>query len=393
MASDAQPYNRVEIDLAALRRNYLGLQALVGPKVQLMAVVKSEAYGHGLVEVAKALARAGATSFGVADIEEGARLRQAGVAGEIVVLLGGGTGSSADLLANELTPVVYDRGYLQELAAEARRMGRKKVPVQLKVDTGMGRLGIMPGELPGFLKQLQDLPELRLSGLLSHFPLADAADPQPTVEQNRRFAELAEQAGRGGLGARAHIANSAAILGQPVTHHGLVRPGITLYGCYPTQDPALRAKLRLQPVMSFKSRVLQVKEVPAGCGISYGQLFTTTRRTRLAVLPVGYDDGYLRRLTGRAQVLLGGQRAPVVGRICMNICMVDITELPQVKPGDEVVVMGRQGKEEITADDLAAWQETINYEVLCLIGGRNHRCYLPDRAADPQGDGPEKILP
>jgi alanine racemase len=379
MSPERQPYNRVEIDLAALRRNYLGLQDLVGPKVRLMAVVKSEAYGHGLVEAAGALARAGATTFGVADVEEGTRLRQAGVAGEIVVLLGGRTGSPADLLENELTPVVYDRGYLRELAVEARRVGRV-VPVHLKVDTGMGRLGIMPDELPEFLKLLHDLPELRLSGLLSHFPLADAVDQQPTSEQNRRFAELAALAGSGAAEPIAHIANSAALLRQPATHHGLVRPGITLYGCYPALDHALRARLRLQPVMSFKTRVLQVKEVEPGYGISYGLVFTTTRTTRLAVLPVGYDDGYLRRLTGRAQVLIGGRPVPVVGRICMNICMVDITELPAVKPGDEVVIMGRQGDAEITADDLAAWQDTINYEVLCLIGSRNQHCYLPERA-------------
>ncbi len=379
MSPELQSYNRVEIDLEALRRNYLGLQNLVGPKVRLLAVVKSDAYGHGLVEAAKTLARAGATIFGVADVEEGARLRQAGVAGEIVVLLGGRTGRPADILENELTPVVYDHDYLRELAVEARRAGRV-VSVHLKVDTGMGRLGIRPGELPEFLQLLRELPELRLSGLLSHFPLADAADQQPTAEQNRRFAKLAALAGSNAEEPITHIANSAALLRQPATHYGLVRPGITLYGCYPALDPALQAKLKLQPVMSFKTRILQVKEVEAGTGISYGQVFTTTRPTRLAVLPVGYDDGYLRRLTGRAQVLLGGRRAAVVGRICMNICMVDITELPMAKPGDEVVIMGRQGDEEITADDLAAWQETINYEVLCLFGGRNQHCYLPDRA-------------
>lgn len=382
MSPERQPYNRVEIDLAALRRNYLGLQDLVGPKVRLMAVVKSEAYGHGLIEAAGALARAGAATFGVADVEEGARLRQAGVAGEIVVLLGGRTGSPADLLENGLTPVVYDREYLRELSVAAGRVGQVAA-VHLKIDTGMGRLGILPEELPDFLGLLRNLPGVRLSGLLSHFPLADATDQEPTAEQNRRFAELAVLAG-GGTGAPiTHIANSAALLRQSATHHGLVRPGITLYGCYPALDQTLRDCLRLEPVMSFKTRVLQVKEVPAGSGISYGQVFTTTRPTRLAVLPVGYDDGYLRRLTGRAQVLLGGRRAPVVGRICMNVCMVDITDLPMVKPGDEVVIMGRQGDEEITADDLASWQETINYEVLCLIGGRNQHCYLSDRDENP----------
>jgi alanine racemase len=270
--------------------------------------------------------------------------------------------------------VVYDREYLRELAAAAGRAGRE-AGVHLKIDTGMGRLGIMPAELPAFLELLRDLPGLRLAGLLSHFPLADAADQSCTDEQNRIFARLMERAAGGLKELVAHIANSAALIRQPATHHGLVRPGITLYGCYPAADQAWRARLQLKPVMSFKSLILQVKEVPAGYGISYGRLFTTSRPTRLAVLPVGYDDGYPRRLTGRAQVLIGGRRVPVVGRICMNACMADVTELPAVQPGDEVVLLGRQGLEEITADELAAWQETINYEVLCLIGSRNQRCY------------------
>jgi len=375
VAKENQPYNRVEIDLAALRHNYLALRQLVGPRVGLLSVVKSDAYGHGLLEVAGTLNRAGANCFGVADVEEGVRLRQAGISGEIVVLLGGLTGNPDDLLAHDLTPVVFDRQYLRELAAAANAAGRV-APVQLKIDTGMGRLGIMPGEFPAFLELLRELPALRLAGVLSHFPLADAADLGPTAAQNQRFTELL--AGAAG-GPAAHIANSAALLRQTATHHDLVRPGITLYGCYPVDDPGLRDKVRLKPVMSFKSRVLQVKEVPAGYGISYGRLFTTARPTRLAALPVGYDDGYLRRLTGRARVLIAGRRVEVVGRICMNVCMADITELPPVAPGDEVVIMGRQGTEEITADELAGWQETINYEVLCLFGGRNQRCYLPER--------------
>jgi len=371
VTKETQPYNRVEIDLAALRHNYLALRQLVDPRVGLLAVVKSDAYGHGLRKVAGALSLAGASCFGVADVEEGVRLRQAGITGEIVILLGGRTGSIADLLANDLTPVVFDREFLSELAAAANEAGRV-APVQLKVDTGMGRLGVMPEELPAYLELLRESPAVRLTGVLSHFPLADAADLGPTAAQNRRFTELlADVAGE----PLAHIANSAALLREEASHHDLVRPGITLYGCYPAADPALRDKVRLKPVMSFKSRVLQVKEVPPGYGISYGQLFITSRPTRLAVLPVGYDDGYLRRLTGRAQVLIGGMRVPVVGRICMNACLADVTDLPAVAPGDEVVLLGRQGTEEITADELAAWQDTINYEVLCLFGGRNYRLY------------------
>lgn len=378
---DAGQYNRLEIDLAALRDNYRNLAALLGPRVKLMAVIKADAYGHGLVEVAACLARAGAGIFGVTDVAEGRRLREAGIAGEVVVLLGGRTGAIADLLRYDLAPVVYEREYLRELAAAAGAAGRQAA-IHLKVDTGMGRLGILPGEVPEFLALIKGLPALRLAGLLSHFPLADEADLAATAEQNRRFSQLAAACGDGTGEMVTHIANSAALLREPLSRHALVRPGITLYGCYPGgSDPAMRARLPLRPVMSFKSTVLQVKTVPAGYGVSYGHLFRTERPSRLAVLPLGYANGYLRRLTGRAQVLIAGRRVPVVGRICMNLCVADITGLAGVAAGDEVVVLGRQGEEEITADELAGWQETISYEVLCQFGASNQRIYLPDREA------------
>ncbi|HSH13980.1 MAG TPA: alanine racemase [Desulfurivibrionaceae bacterium] len=375
---EVPPYNRLEIDLTALRDNFRQLVALVGPLVKVMAVVKADAYGHGLLEAAGCLARAGAAIFGVTDVTEGQRLREGGITGEVVVLLGGRTGSVAELLRNDLTPVVYDREYLRELAGAAAAAGRQ-APVHLKVDTGMGRLGILPGEVPEYLEFIGSFPSLRLAGILSHFPMADGEDLRPTAAQNQSFGEIVAQLGVGGEGVVVHIANSAALLREPPSRHAMVRPGITLYGCYPGGDPGLRERLRVQPVMSFKSRILQVKEVAAGSGVSYGHLFRAERATRLAVLPVGYADGYLRRLTGRAQVLIGGRRVPVVGRICMNLCMADITGLDGIGPGDEVVLLGRQGTEEITADELAGWQETISYEVLCLFGASNQRVYLPER--------------
>jgi len=375
---DQGGYNRLEIDLAALGDNYRQLVALLGPQVQVLAVVKADAYGHGLVAVASCLARAGARKFGVADVTEGRRLRQAAITGEVLVMLGGRTGTLADLLEYDLTPVVYDREYLRELAAAAVAAGRT-VSVHLKVDTGMRRLGIRPEELPEYVELIRSLASLRLAGILSHFPMSDGDDLAPTSEQNCVFSEMVAALGVVGEAPLIHIANSAAFLREPGSRHDLVRAGITLYGCYPGGASGLRARLALRPVMSFKSKVLQVKEVPTGCGVSYGHLFQTTRPTRLAVLPVGYADGYLRRLTGRAQVLIGGQRVPVVGRICMNLCMADITDLESVEVGAEVVLLGRQGGEEITADELAGWQETISYEVLCLFGASNPQVYLPDQ--------------
>jgi alanine racemase len=374
----AAPHNRIEIDLAALRGNYRLIQAKVGAGVRVMAIVKADAYGHGLVPVAKALAREGARTFGVAEVDEGVRLRQAGLAGEIVVLLGVLPDSFAEIIAFDLQPVVYDLENLAALSAYADRFARR-VDVHLKIDTGMGRLGIMPDQLDSYLDRLEKLSGVRLAGVLSHFPRADERhDPAETIAQNQRFAEILARVRRGCGAGPAHIANSAAILNFSDSHYDMVRPGITLYGCYPYPAAEINADFQLKPVMSFKTRVIQVKDVPSGSGISYGHTFRTGRPTRLAVLPVGYDDGYLRRLSGRAEVLIAGQRVPILGRICMNACLADITGLDRVRVGDEAVVMGGQGAAAITAAEIAGWSDTISYEVVCLFGGRNQRVYLPD---------------
>jgi alanine racemase len=372
-------HNRVEIDLAALRGNYRNILGRVGDGVRIMAIVKSDAYGHGLIPVAQALAGEGATTFGVAEIDEGVRLRQAGIKGEIVILLGGMADSFPEIVEFDLQPVVYDLEGLAALAAYGEQHNRQ-IGVHLKIDTGMGRLGIMPDQLDGYLELLEKLAGIRLAGVLSHFPRADdRQDRTQAVEQNRQFGQiLATVRKRCGSGP-AHIANSAAIINVPDSHYDMVRPGIALYGCYPFPEGKTSSNLQLKPVMSFKTRVLQVKEVPSGYGISYGHTYRTKRPTRLAVLPVGYDDGYLRRLTGRAEVIISGQRVPVLGRICMNACLVDITDIDdQVGAGDEVVLMGCQGGAEITADDIADWSDTISYEILCLFGGSNQRVYLSD---------------
>jgi alanine racemase len=342
-----------------------------------MAIVKSDAYGHGMVPVAQALSSEGARTFGVAEVDEGVRLRQAGIKGEIVVLLGALPDCFPDIVGSDLQPVVYDLEMLAALSAYAEQHDRQ-VEVHLKIDTGMGRLGIMPEQLDSYLELLEKLSGVRLAGILSHFPRADDRnDSAQAISQNRRFAGiLARVRERCGNGV-AHIANSAAILNVPDSHYDMVRPGITLYGCYPFPGGITSSNLQLQPVMSFKTRVVQVKEAPSGFGISYGHTFITKRPTRLAVLPVGYDDGYLRRLSGKAEVIIAGQRVPILGRICMNACLADITDLGQIRVGDEAVLMGCQGDAEITADEIAGWSDTISYEILCLFGGSNRRVYLP----------------
>lgn len=381
LTMDALSFNRVEIDIASLQNNYRSIQQTVGKQVRVMPVVKSDAYGHGLIECAMAISRIGGNTFGVAEVWEGVALRRANVPGEIVILLGGSPQSYAEIINYRLTPVVYDVDFITGLSDEAARKNTE-VKIHLKVDVGMGRLGVLPAEVESFVSLIKRLPYISISGLVSHFPLADEADAlAKTREQVSSFKNVLAGLKVNETGpVVAHIANSAALIYFPDARLDMIRPGISLYGYYPDASPS-RAKtaapmLQLQPVMSFKSRVVQVKELEAGCGISYGHTFVTRRKSRIAVVPVGYADGYLRKLSNRAEVLLGGRRAPVCGRICMNATMVDITDLPPVHAGDEVVLLGQQGEAEITADEIAQWMETISYEVLCLFGTFNERFYL-----------------
>jgi alanine racemase len=370
----APSWNRAEVDCGALRHNFRQLRKLVGPTVDILAVVKAEAYGHGLVPAARAFAEAGATSFGVAEVEEGVRLRQAGISGQIVVMLGVDRQGAAEAVAHDLTPVVYTLDAVEVLAAQAAKAGCRK-GVQIKIDIGMGRFGLLPHELEPFIAALRRFPSIYLSGIASHFPKSDAEGDATTEEQYGRFQELLTRMQGGGEGRISHIANSATLMRYPRMRCDLVRPGISLYGCYPADWLQPASSLDLLPVMRFATTVLQVKEVPAGQGISYGYRYVTERPTRLAVLPVGYADGYLRRLAGKAEVLLAGQRAPIRGMICMNACMADVTDIPGVKVGDEAVLLGCQGAGEIRAEEIARWSETINYEILCLFGSCNRRVY------------------
>ncbi len=374
-------FNRVEIDIGALQNNFASIQKRVGPQVKIMAVVKSDAYGHGLLECSKALFKAGARTFGVAEVWEGVSLRQAGLSGEIVVLLGVSPETYEDIIRYDLTPVVFDGDILDGLSLQATEMNAN-VGVHLKVDVGMGRLGIMPKEVEFYMAMIKRLPGIFSAGILSHFPMADeSAGSGETLQQFAAFqAILAKLQENSSAKYVSHIANSAALIYFSTTHLDMVRPGISLYGCYPDGSPArsmaLKPAFELQAVMSFKTRVIQVKEVTTGCGISYGHTFVTSRPSRFAVLPVGYANGYLRSLSNKAEVLIGGRRAPVCGRVCMNACLVDITDLPPVQTGDEVVLMGRQEDESISADEIGVWMDTISYEVLCLFGSSNERVFL-----------------
>lgn len=344
---------------------------MAGDRLPVMAMVKADAYGHGMVVAARAFAEAGCRTFGVAELREGALLRRAGIAGEIYVTLGFPAEEAGAILEHQLIPVVYDIDNARLLSALATAAGRE-VALHLKVDTGMGRLGLLPEEVPEFLTALQQLPGLRVAGLMSHFPEADVAASASTMRATAVFSEVCRQA-KSRFSGICHIANSGAVLNFPASHCDMVRSGIALYGYHPAGPGAGGSAVDLRPAMTVRTRVVQVKTLPAGSGISYGHTYRTERPMRVAVLPMGYEDGFSRILSNRGEVLIGGQRVPVRGRVCMNMCMVDVSHVPGVRAGDEAVILGRQGGERITADDLAQWLDTISYEVLCLLGNNNQR--------------------
>ncbi len=369
----AESASQIEIDLRALDHNFKEIRQKVGSQVKVLAVVKADAYGHGMLPVVRQLSGLHVQAFGVAEVWEGVALRRAGIKEEIVVFLGCRPEETAEVVSNGLSPVVFDQQTINELSRQSLAAG-KKIGIHLKVDTGMGRLGITEAEVAPFLFSLKELGGIYLAGIMSHPPMADNNDPALTLEQNRIFARVIENSAKFISGSVAHIANSAALIRFPELYWDMVRPGLSLYGCYPTDNSY--KTINLKPVMNFKTRVIQVREVAKSWGVSYDHKFITSRPSRLAALPVGYNNGYLRGLTNRGQVLIRGSRVPIIGRVCMNITMVDVTDIPGVMPGDEVVLMGHQGREEIRAEELADWLGTINYEILCLLGNNNQRRYV-----------------
>ncbi|TAL10674.1 MAG: alanine racemase [Nitrospirae bacterium] len=359
-----------EIHLPSLRHNLQEVTRRVGTAA-VLAIVKADAYGHGAVPVSQVLLSAGAHQLGVATVEEGLELRGAGITAPILVM--GGVYDIPAMQRSTLTPVLPSRDAV-ETAARLADPRTLPLPVHLKVDTGMGRLGITPEEALALLRSGWP-PTLRLEGVMSHLASADEPDREKTEQQLVRFRAFLEAIRAAGLKVpTAHIANSAAILKYPSSLFDLVRPGLMLYGYASGPTPSSD----LRPALAWKTRVVQIKHVEKGQPVSYGGTFVAPRPSTLAVLPVGYADGYSRAFSNKGRVLIGGRPAPVVGRVCMDLTMVDVTDHPAIRPGDEAVLLGRQGSAAITADDLAAWQNTISYEILCQIGPRTTRVYLED---------------
>ena len=368
-------FNRVTIDPAALAHNFRYLLNKTAPGVRLMAMVKSDAYGHSMTETAKVLSDNGCSIFGVAEVSEGVELRDSGCSGEIFIFLGFDTGDIDLFFSHNLTPVIFTAEDLSRISKAQKKRGTK-LDVYLKFDCGMSRLGFSPADAAEVFEICRGL-SIEPIGIMSHFPCSDdrhtrnsemVADTFYHIEQHHSAHQALVRS----------ICNSGGLLYQPAAHGDMVRIGISLYGYYPDgpQRQDDDSGQTLQPAMRCTSRIIQIKTVEAGSGISYGHTYITERETRLAVLPIGYSDGYFRSMSNRAEVLIQGQRAPIRGRICMNMCMADISAIGNVEVGDEVVLLGSQDNEAIDADEIAGWSGTISYEILCALGNNNQRDFL-----------------
>lgn len=362
-----------EIDIDALKYNFNNIKGILNPHTKIMSVVKADAYGHGYRECCKALLDCGSDAFAVATIEEAAQIRKAGFDTPVLILGAVSKDDFSYLLELDVMPAVFDVPDAQALSQIAQKSD-KTAKIHIKIDTGMSRLGFsaIDSRTVDEILKISRLPNIEINGIFSHFACADEKNPEYTYMQFERFMHLIKEIEKEGVKIPIkHIANSAAIMMYPEMQLDMVRPGIILYGYYPSSEVD-KARLSIKPVMTLKSRVAYIKELDAGVGVSYGKEYITDRKTKIATIPIGYADGYIRALSKKAKMEAGGELASVVGRICMDQCMIDVTNVNNIDIGDEVTIFGN-GK--ITADDVAGWIGTINYEVLCLVERRVPRIY------------------
>jgi alanine racemase len=377
----------VEVDLDRFASNLRAVRELLlrerakapdgfrasGAEPEILLVLKADAYGHGAVEMAQAAEREGVAHFGVATLHEGIQLRQAGCRLPVVVLSPLLPSEIAEAVAHHLDPTVCDLEFARALSAAAESSGRA-LRFHVEVDTGMGRIGVRDEEAEAFLTRAVALPGLRLASLYTHFPDADGDDLSFSRDQVERFrALLARLAERGIRPPRVHAANSAGTLNLPVAHFDAVRVGLIAYGHRP---PHSAPEPGVQPVMSFKSRLVQVRDLPAGASVSYGRTFAAPRAIRMGVVAVGYGHGYSWLLSNRGQMLVGGRRVPILGRVTMDLTMVDLAAVPNAAVGDEVVLFGDQQDDVLSIEEVARGSETIPYEIMCTIGKRVTRIYV-----------------
>ena len=358
----------LEVDLGAIAYNVRNIKRKLGKKVELMAIVKADGYGHGAYPVACVALKNGADSLGVALLEEGIDLRKKGVKAPIANLYPEPPQRAGKIVEYDIEQVVTDIKLVQTLSCEAGKQ-KKSCSVFIEIDTGMGRYGVPPERTPDLVRKIKKLPHVYLKGILSQFSTSDQKKKDFACQQLGIFTKTLDhlQASFNHIPIKS-IANSGAVLDIPASYFNHVRVGFLVYGLYPS--PETSESIPVKPAMSLKSRVLFVKEVQKGASISYGRTYIAKRKTKIATIPLGYADGYSRSLSNKGEVLIRGKRARVVGRVCMDAFMVDVTRIPEVKVGDEVVLMGKQGKEEITAYDLGRWTNTFGYEVVTRMGKR-----------------------
>lgn len=377
-----------EIDLEAYANNIRELRRITDSKALMMAVVKANGYGHGALEVAGTALQNGADWLGVARLHEAVELREAGLEAPILIFGYSPPESTQFLIDYDIAQSVYTRRTAEAYSKQAARAG-KPIKIHIKVDSGMGRLGILPDDLAGgstttnstenafsAVETISRMTYLEIEGIFTHFATSDSADKSYAIGQLERFLDFLAELDHAGLNPPLkHAANSGAVIDMPESHLDMVRPGIATYGLYPS-DEVDQKNVKLKPVMTFKSRIVHLKKVPAGFHISYGITYRTENPTTIATVPVGYADGLNRLLSSRGYMLVDGRRVPIVGRVCMDLTMLDVGLVEDVRIEDEVVIFGQQGNEAITADELASELNTINYEIVTSITGRVPRVYI-----------------
>ena len=363
----------VEVDLDRFAANLQAIRRHVGPTREILLVAKADAYGHGAADMALAAEREGVTQLGVATLHEGLQLRRAGSRLPIMAMSPLLPDEIPEAVAHGIDPSVCDLDFARALSAEAQRLDRP-VRFHVEVDTGMGRTGVHLEAAESFLADVCALPGLRLTTLYTHFPDADVEHPAYAREQVARFVALRDRLVQRGLEPpRIHAANSAGTVNVPEALLDWVRVGLIAYGLHPAHDAA---HLPLAPVMSFRSRLVQIRELPAGATVSYARACTLTRPTRIGVVPVGYGHGYSWLLSGKGRMLVNGRSVPILGRVTMDLTMVDVTDVPEVRVGDEVVLFGEQRDAVLPVEEVATGSETLPYEILCTIGKRVTRLYV-----------------
>lgn len=356
---------QAEIDLSALSQNLSKIKSILrsaGSSCKIIAVIKADAYGHGAIEIARSLEARNIDYLGVAFFEEAVLLREAGIKSKIIVFF---DREVEGVFKYSVIPVIFDFKQAKTLSKEAMKRGIT-LPVHIKVETGMGRLGIY-NDPCGTIKKIASLPSIKIEGIMSH--LSQAEEPEWSRQQIKRFKDLKNSLSKSGINCLFHISASSGLV-YPEALFDAVRPGLMLYG-YSSNI----SETDLKPCMTVKTKLMDIRNLPAGTPISYGRTFITKRQSLIGVIPVGYADGYFRKLSNRAYVIVRDRKAPVVGTVCMDLTMVDLTDIGDAKINDEVIILGHSGKERITAKDIAEWAETIPYEVLTSLGSRAKRRY------------------